>query len=192
MNTQMNEKESLKIIYEMIETSKMNIKGDAIFFLLWGWLVLIAAIAHFILVQVDYEYSFLPWPLMMIGGGIASGIIGYRMGQRNRSITLIDKTMIYLWYGFFALVVSLIVITSLGKMGWEVTQPMIVALYSLATFVSGAMLKFRPLILGAILSWFCAIAIFFVAFPYSQLLIALSIVVSYLIPGYMLKYKREG
>ncbi|MDZ7740572.1 MAG: hypothetical protein U5Q03_02140 [Bacteroidota bacterium] len=191
MNTQMTEKESLKIIYEMIETSKLNIKGDAIFFLLWGWLVLIASIAHFILEQMDYAYSFLPWPLMMIGGGIASGIIGYHMGQRNRTITLIDKTMIYLWCGFFALVVSMIVITTLGKMSWGVTQPMIVALYSLATFVSGVMLRFRPLILGAVFSWFCAIAIFFVAFPYSQLLIALSIIVSYLIPGYMLKYKRE-
>ncbi|MCF8230194.1 MAG: hypothetical protein K9G58_15885 [Bacteroidales bacterium] len=192
METTLSEKDSLKVIYEMIESSKTNIKENAIFFLLWGWLALIASILHFVLIKVDYPYSFIPWPAMMLTGTVASIIIGYRMGQRSTSMTIIDKAMIYVWYGFFVLVLSIIVVSALGKMNWDITQPMIIGLYSFATFVSGGILKFRPLILGGVFGWICSVIAFFMTFPNILLMVAASIIVAYLIPGYMLKAKKEG
>ena len=38
MEQTLDQKTSLKLIQEMIETSKTNYKENAIFYLLWGWL----------------------------------------------------------------------------------------------------------------------------------------------------------
>jgi len=192
MDSKIDQQNSLQLIQEMIETSKTNYSENAVFFLLWGWLVLAASIIHFILLKIGYMYSFLPWPILMTAGAIASGIIGARIGKRSTVWSYIDKMMVYLWYGFFITVVIMIVFTVLGHISWQVTQPLIISMYGLGTFVSGGVLKFRPLIYGGILSWICAIVAFFLPYEYGLLLIALSIVVAYLIPGYLLQHKSKA
>jgi len=85
MKTDFTEQDSLKVITEMIENSKAKIRDNGFFYLLWGWLVLIASVTNFILLTIHYEKSWLPWPILMIGGGIASGIAGYKLGKKATS-----------------------------------------------------------------------------------------------------------
>ncbi len=190
MNNELNQENSLQLIQKMIETSKNNLRDNGIFFLLWGWLVLIASISHFILIKFGFEYSWIPWPILMIIGTIASVIIGIRIGKKSRVITYFDKMMIYLWYGFFFVVVLIIVMAYMDKISWEVAQPLIIAMYGMGTFVSGGVLKFKPLIIGGVLCWITSIVAFFVPYDFVLLIIAVSIIVSYLIPGYMLRAKK--
>jgi hypothetical protein len=187
----MTEKESLQIIQEMISTSKGKIKDNSFFYLLWGWLVLVASLSNYFLLQINYEYAFIPWPILMTIGGIASGIAGYRLGKKANVITVIDKAMMYLWWGFLVLILIVLIMTGVNKMPWQSTYPLIISLYGFGTFVSGGILKFKPLLLGGVACWIIAIVAFFVSPENVLLLTALSIVVSYLIPGYMLKYKKE-
>ncbi|MBN2175444.1 MAG: hypothetical protein JW731_15035 [Bacteroidales bacterium] len=189
MNT-MTEKESLKIIHEMIAASKGNLKDNSFFYLLWGWLVLIASITHYILLRIGWEYAYLPWPVLMTIGGIASVIAGIRLGKKMKVITVIDKAMMYLWWAFVILILIILIMTSMKKIDWTATYPLIISLYGLGTFVSGGILKFKPLLLGGIACWVISIIAFFVAPINVLLLTALSIVISYLIPGYMLKFKE--
>jgi hypothetical protein len=65
-------------------------------------------------------------------------------------------------------------------------------LYGLGTFISGGILKFKPLVFGGIASFvLVALTVFIPAlsesFNGALLMLAASIIVSYLIPGYMLK-----
>jgi len=189
MNT-MTEKESLKIIQEMIATSKGNLKDNSFFYLLWGWLVLVASLSHYVLLRIGWEYAYLPWPALMIIGGIASVVAGIRLGKKMKVITVVDKAILYLWWGFVVLIIIILAMTSMEKIVWTSTYPLIIALYGLGTFVSGGILKFRPLIIGGIACWIISIVAFFVAPINVLLLTALSIVISYLIPGYMLKSKE--
>ena len=189
MKTDLTHEHSLKIIYEMIETSKSNIKDNSFFFLLWGWLVLAASLIHFGLLYVPYQYAFLPWPILMITGAIISAIAGYRMGKKAKVMSHIDKMMAYLWYGFFVVIMIIISMALAGILTWSLTYPLIISMYGLGTFVSGGVLKFRPLINGGIASWFIAIIAFLVPSHYVLLLTGLSILIAYLIPGYMLKAK---
>jgi hypothetical protein len=189
MDTNLTQDQSLKIIYEMIETSKNNLKDNSFFYLLWGWLVLAASLIHFALLYVPYKYAFLPWPILMTAGAIASAVAGYRIGSKSKVMTHVDKMIIYLWYGFLIVVTTLIVMTVLGFMTWGVTNPIIISMYGLGTFVSGGALKFKPLIIGGIGAWVIAVIAFMVPMQYVLLLTALSIVIAYLIPGYMLKAK---
>lgn len=189
METNLTQQQSLKIIQEMIATSKNNLKDNSFFFLLWGWLVLIASLSHFALLQVEYQYPYLPWSVTMFLGGIISGIAGYRMGKKAKVISHVDKMIMYLWWGFTVVMLIILFMAGFNKIDWNLTHPLIILLYGLGTFVSGGVLKFKPLIIGGIASWVIAVIAFFVTPEYVLLLIALSIIIAYLIPGYMLKAK---
>jgi len=187
----MTQQESLQIIQEMISTSKGKIKDNSFFYLLWGWLVLIASLTHYFLLQINYEYAYIPWPVLMTIGGITSAIAGYRLGKKAKVITIIDKAMVYLWYGFLILILIVLVMTGFNKIQWQSTYPLIISLYGFGTFVSGGILKFRPLLIGGIACWVISIIAFFVSPENVLLLTALSIIIAYLVPGYMLKAKKE-
>ena len=192
MKTTFNEQDSIRVITEMIENSKAKIRDNGFFYLLWGWLVLIASLTNFVLLQIEFEQAWLPWPILMTGGGIASGIAGYRLGKKAKAKTLFDTAMVYLWYGFLATLLIILFTASSGKISWNVTNTLIISLYGLGTFVSGGILKFKPLIFGGIISWVLAIATLYVPEFYSLLMVALSIIVAYLIPGYMLKSRNKN
>lgn len=189
MENQLTEQQSLKIIQEMIATSKNNLKDNSFFFLLWGWLVLGASLIHFGLLQIQWEYAWLPWPVMMTIGGIIAGIAGYRMGKKAKVVSHVDKMMMYLWWAFGIVLFIILFMSAKGRINWFTANTLIMVMYGMGTFVSGKVLKFKPLIIGGIATWALAIASLFVEPEYGLLAIAISIIIAYLIPGYMLKAK---
>jgi len=193
METKLTELESLKIIHEMIATSKNRLKNNSFFYLLWGWLVLIASISHYVLlrIHVDHHYAYLLWPILMMAGAIVSVIAGIRIGKREKVISHIDKMIMLLWWGFCFTLLVVLVMASFQKLSWSATYAFIIALYGLGTFVSGGILKFKPLIIGGIISWIMSVLALFVEPINILLVMALSIVIAYLIPGYMLKFKEK-
>jgi len=194
MKKEFNEKESLLLIQEMIENSKAKLGESSFFFLLWGWLVLLASLIHFILLVTGYSNPWLPWPVMMVIGGIASGIKGSRMQKEKRVKTYLDTTMSYLWLSFVITLFFILFSAGMGKITWEMSNILIIALYGMGSFASGGILKFRPLIIGGMATWVIAIiSVFFVSIApeYTMLAITLSVIVAYLIPGYMLRTKEN-
>jgi hypothetical protein len=192
METNLTEQQSMKIIQEMIATSKSKLRDNSFFYLLWGWLVLIASLSHYFLLRMNYhEYAYLPWPILMLGGMVVSIIAGIRLGKKAKVVSHFDNMMIYLWYGFFFTIMIMIVMAAFQKIPWITTHSLIISLYGLGTFVSGGVLRFRPLIIGGIACWVISVITFFVASENILLLIALSVIISYLIPGYILKSKEK-
>ncbi|MCB0806457.1 MAG: hypothetical protein KDC05_11715 [Bacteroidales bacterium] len=189
MNT-MTEKESLRIIHEMIATSKGNLKDNSFFYLLWGWLVLIASLSHFILEQFKYDQPYLVWPLLMGTGAVVSVIAGIRIGKKAKVVTLVDRSIMYLWWSFLVVIMIVLLMASLQKISWVGSNVLIMSMYGLGTFVSGGLLKFKPLMIGGIAAWILALVALFVDPSWVMLLIAASIIIAYLVPGYMLKSKE--
>jgi len=192
METQFTEQQSIKVIHEMIENTKAKFRDNGFFYLLWGWLVLIASISHFIMMNLGYEYAWLPWPVMMIGGGIVSGIAGYRLGKKASVKTFFDTAIVSLWYAFTITLFIILVASGVGRISWDTANVLIIALYGLGTFISGNMMKFKPLIYGGIFSWILACVGLFLPALYSLPLVSVSIIVAYLIPGYMLKSRAKS
>ena len=62
-------------------------------------------------------------------------------------------------------------------------------LYAMAIFATGYIIEFKPFIYGAISNWIIAAVCLFQPFQYQLLLLALAILLSYIIPGYMLRAK---
>lgn len=192
METKFTEQQSIQVIHEMIENTKAKFSDNGFFYLLWGWLVLIASLSHFILLNMGFEkYAATPWPVLMIAGGIASGIAGYRLGKKTQVRTFFDTSIISLWSAFTITLFIILFAAGVGRISWEMSNVFIIALYGLGTYISGSMMKFRPLIYGGIFSWAMAVVGLFIPPIYSLPLVSVSILVSYLIPGYMLKARAK-
>ena len=188
----LTEQESLLLIGQMIRNAKKAVRDNGFLFLLWGWLVFAASLSNYIMAFVlDMgEIAYLPWPVLMISGGIISAIYGSRQKKNERVKTYVDDAMKFLWIAF--VVALLLTLVFMSKIGPEVAYPFIMVLYGVGTFVSGGILKFKPLIYGGIACWLIAIAATFFDFQFQLLLLSLSILVSYIIPGHILKHRYDN
>ncbi len=191
MKEEINEQKSMDIILETIENARANFRDDGFFYLLWGWLVLAASLLQFsLIVFVNTEYNWIGWPVLMTLGGIFSGIHISKLKKDGQVKTHFDTVMIYLWSGFMIAILILLMVTFFNIISFAVLDPMIIILFSLGTFVSGGILKFTPLKIGAVFGWAIAAIAFFIPDVYQLLLVALAILIAYLIPGYILKSNK--
>jgi len=191
MEQTLDEKKSLQVIYETIENAKAKFRDDGFYFLLWGWLVLVASLAHYILFNfIAFEHYYIGWPIVMIAGAIVSGVHGYRQSKEAVVWSHFDRAVGFLWIGFTVALLLILAMSFIGVIPFSLTNPLIIVLFSMGTFVSGAILKFKPLIYGAILGWIISVFSFLNPSSVQMLLGALAVLVAYLIPGYMLKLKK--
>jgi hypothetical protein len=182
--------ESLVLIQSMINKTKRSISDKSAYFLVWGWLTFIACTSQFVLKHIyNYEKHYLVWWLMMVGVVFS---IWYSNKQRKaeKVRTYIGDSIKWLWIGmgiaFFVL--SMI----LSTYGWDkIVFPFFILLYGLGTFISGNIIQFRPLVIGGILAFALAIGATFVEYDYQMLFGAAAILVSYIIPAYMLKRRNK-
>jgi hypothetical protein len=188
---QLSPQQSLTLIQDMIGKTRDSISGNAIYFLVWGWLTFVACTAQFILKHfLDFKYHYLAWAVVFIGI-VFSLVQGNRDSRQKRVKTYVDESMNYLWLGmaisFFVLSVIL------TKLGWgQPVFPFFTLLYGLGAFVSGHMIRFRPLIIGGEVAWGLAIGSTFVSYDFQMLFGAAAILVSYIIPAHLLRRKQDN
>jgi hypothetical protein len=182
--------QSLQLIQTMISKTKQDMSDDAIHFLVWGWITFIACIGQFILKNVfGYEHHYYIWSLVFVGVGFNIWY-GIKYGKKERVKTYIGDSMKYLWIGMG---LSYFVLSAiLTILGWHTSVfPFFILLYGLGTFVSGNILRFKPLQIGGIIAWGLAISSAFVEYDYQMLFGAAAILISYIIPAYMLRNKNK-
>ncbi|MBL0330932.1 MAG: hypothetical protein IPP64_16355 [Bacteroidetes bacterium] len=184
---QLTQEESLKIIHEMIAAAKNDVKADAFIFLLWGWLVFVASIAQFILVNLHVSWNSIPWMLMPVGG-IITAVYSFMKGKKDRTKTNVTESLKYTWIAF---TVALLIILFFNSMNYLQVLPIIMALYGMGLFLSGGALRFKPLMIGGIFCWICAVAGFEIQNMYQLLILATAVLGGYIIPGYLLKMNNK-
>jgi hypothetical protein len=186
MEKQPTNEESLLIIRSMIDTAKEGIRDNGFMYLLWGWLVFVAAIGNYVMMKfTTFEHPYVTWPVLMISGGIVSTIYGFRKSKTVRVRTYVDTSFSYLWSAYGISLFMVLFFTF--KLGLENAYPIIMILYAIGTFVSGGILRFKPLIFGGIACWVLAAVSFFLPFEFQLLTLALSVLLAYIIPGHLLK-----
>ncbi len=182
--------QSLQLIRTMINKTKRSMSDKSIYFLVWGWITFVACISQFVLKHIfQYEKHYLVWTLMIIG--IVFSIYQGRKEEKTiRAKTYVDESMKHLWAG---MAISFFVLSMiLSRLGWgTVVFPFFIMLYGLGTFISGSIIKFRPLIIGGISAWALAVGAAYVGYDYQILFGAAAILISYIIPAYMLRSRNK-
>ena len=184
----MTGEESLRVISEMINRTKVNIRQGIFHLLFWGWLIIFCSMSAWLLERFTEISS--PWNVwfLVIPGSLVSFIYGYLKGKKSLFHTYADMLYMWTWIGFFIAAVVLFIITS-DRM--ESVAPYILTLAGIPTFISGFIIKFKPLILGSITFWIFALIAYFAGPSAGQLLVPAAMLTGYLIPGYMLKNRVD-
>lgn len=175
--------ESLAIITAMIRQTKRNVRGGSFHFILWGWVSVIAFTGHFLLeTQTDYAHPYIVW-LITIPAWIISMWYGRKKSKEEKVRTYGDSLIMWTWIGFS---MALIIIIFSGQFFRHINE-LVLLLAGLATFNTGLIIRYRPLIIGGSLFWVFAAIALAVPYIYTFPVAALAIVCGYLIPGYMLR-----
>lgn len=181
--------ESLRVIQQTIDLAKKGFREDGFHFLLWGWLVAIASLADWYLATVermpDHQKA---WMIMVVIGVPVAMIREWRMSKRVKTQNIVRDWYGLIWLGFG---ISMVLVIPAAVSKGLSPIPFILILTGFATFMSGILLKFTPLLIGAAVIWAGALWCMFLQ-PEQHLLVqAGTAVLGYLIPGYLLNHQAR-
>jgi hypothetical protein len=184
----MTGEESLRIITEMIDRTKKIIGQGSFYLLFWGWLVFFCSFSEYLLHKfTDYASPWKVW-LLVIPGVAVSMVYGFLKGRKAKVHSYTAAIYMWTWLGFL---VSAVVLYAVVWGRWELFSPLILTLVAVPTFISGVILKFRPLIIGAVSFWIFALVSRFTGPDIAPLAVPVAMLTGYLIPGYLLKRKEN-
>ena len=180
--------ESLSIITEMINNAKGNVKENSIYFLLWGSVIALANLGMFTLIQMNYRHPYLVW-LIALPAWVITMYTAYKQGKKNRNTSHLDRISAWLWFSLGIIIFTLV---GFGKMINFQLNPVILLVSAMPTLVSGIIIKFRPLVIGGVSFWILGMICFLVGNPWQYLVGAVAVTIGYLIPGMMLRNKKDN
>jgi hypothetical protein len=184
----MTGEESLRIITEMINRTKVNIRQGSFHLLLWGWLLTFCSLSDWLLARfTSFAHPYYVWYLI-IPGAFVSMIYGFVTGRKAKVHTYADMLYMWTWIGFFITSTVLFIVQAKSM---ESVAPYILLLAGLPTFLSGFIIKFKPLITGGICFWVIALLVHFAGPALAPLGTPVAMLIGYLIPGYMLKNRVD-
>lgn len=181
--------ESLRIIRETIDVAKASVQENGFHFLLWGWLIVIGGSGHYLLTDVyKYPDAHFIWLIVSALGGVIAMVYEWRRDRKQPQANVVRTWYGMVWLGF--------VISLVFAVAWSVANelsptPIIMALAGFAVFMSGTLLRFKPLIFGAVVFWAGAFACLFLKGTQDSLALALASALGYLVPGYLLSQKAH-
>jgi hypothetical protein len=189
------QQESLAIINSMINKARNQFSENGFVYLLWGWVIFICSTSQFILQRLHFSKHYLVWMLTWVA--VAVQIFYYSRKEKKKVVrTYTDDIAAYVWLVF---VIMLVLFGSLISSRLPDTQAylgtvVILVLYGMPTFLSGIILRFKPLIAGGACCWVLSIVAVLLPPDLTILLISVAVIAAWIIPGYLLRirYKKEN
>lgn len=178
--------ESLQIITGMIGKAKSNFaRGGSFYFLLWGSFIALADFGHFGLMKfTDYNHPYIVW-LLVIPAVIITIVYSIRKAGKRRVVpSSFDRIYGKLWWAIFVCI--LMVLAFMSNLNYQ-TTPVILLFSAVGTYVTGEVLRFRPLIFGGVGLAICATIAFLVPIDFQYLVAGIGMCLGYIVPGIMLK-----
>jgi hypothetical protein len=183
----MNEKEALLVIEEMISSTKQEVKDNGFYYILWGWLVFVSALIDYVLlVYLNNSNHALVWAILMPMGGVVSLFWGRKEKENRRVKTYLDEVIKHLTIAFSVSIFIVCFVMPMTNNNWKAFFPTLMVIYAFGVFIFGGLLRYKPLIYGAIINWILAVVGYFCAYDWQLLLLALAVLCSFIIPGHLL------
>ena len=185
--------ESLDIINSMIQRTQKNYSIDSFYYIIWGWLTFTAAMLSYFLLPVLSEKIGLVWLLMPFLGGIISFIYGRKQSKQQKVKTYVETYVNQVWLTLGIAMISIMAAIFL-EVNFEILSTFIL-LYGIGIFCTGRIIKFMPMVIGGALCFPLFVCCGYFTFnhgEYQFLILALAILISYIIPGHMLRAKHKN
>ncbi|GAB4380076.1 MAG: hypothetical protein Kow0075_11140 [Salibacteraceae bacterium] len=181
--------QSLRLIQTMINKARFNFIKGSFYFILWSVLLIAASIVEMVLSYLGRgDVSYLPWPIVGVLGGIVSMVHGFR-SSRDEPVSYLERIYHGVWLSYFitlALLITSLVLSGTNPIGY------ILIVTGLPTYLTGFLLKFKPLLIGGVVFWVCGVVSLFMAPSLATPLFAISILMGYLVPGMIMRKSHSN
>jgi hypothetical protein len=189
--------DSLQIIQQMIDTAKQEQKDDGKGWILWGWMLFLASVSTVINMRYEWVAPFFFWNIF---GGFS---IIYFIVKKIRGAVEKDQQAVKTYTrdlynklntGFFISLMFIIIAMNIG-VNPMIGFPLLLNLYGFWVLIYGAVLNFKPSMVGAFIVWALAFACLFVpTFQWVMMLHGVAVLFGYIIPGHMAnrEFKRAN
>ena len=185
---QMTNQQSLEIIQQMIAQAKTNITDSGFGWLLWGTMIFLTCISTYIFIDIGSENIFLGWNIF---GLVTVILLTYDIikHKKKQARSYVDDLLKLVDIGFiiclFTIIISINVAVSPNS-GFG----FFLMIFAFLMLIKGGVVKSNSLIIGAVVNWAGAIAIFInKEFRYDMLIMAAAVLIGYIIPGLQLRSK---
>jgi len=188
--TSFSHTESLALIESMINRATNRFNEDGSLYLLWGWVVFLCSITEFFLLRIQFEKHYLVWTLTW--ATTIYQIFVLRRKRRKQTVrTYTDDIIKYVWLTFVIIMflAAVLIGTIQGKEYYKLIDPLFLVIYGMPTFLSGIILRFKPLMWGGIGCWLLSVITPVIPFEYHLLLVSAAMVIAWIVPGYLLRMK---
>ena len=191
-----SQEQSLELIQSMINKARNRYSENGHLYLLWGWAVLICSISQFILLHFfQYPHHYLVWIAVWLV--LIYQVVYIRRRNKNSKVrTYTDDIIGFVWLTFVILMFlfGFLFGQIMGPEYYKFFNPALLALYGMPTFLSGVILKARPLMIGGISCWTLSIIASFIPYEYQFLMLSLAVFVSWIVHCYALqaRHKKEN
>ncbi len=177
------EQESLAIIQEMINKSKKQLTDRSKYFMMWGVAVFACAIIQYFLLRNLQPHTQMVW-LSMPVLAVIQLFLSIRDRKKEKVLSHNTAAIGSVW---LALGISFFMLAFLSSRISFDMFPFLILLYGIGTFITGRIIQFKPLIFGGLACFILCVLITYVEGPEKLLILALSVLLSYIIPGILLK-----
>ncbi|MEJ8816692.1 hypothetical protein [Lacibacter sp. H407] len=184
---ELSTRDSLQLIESMINKAQNRFSENGHLYLLWGWVVLVCSITSFIAIYFYGNGKSLMYVWMLTIPTVIYQMIYLARVKKNTNVrTYTDEINSYVWLVF--VIMGFLVGIIVGRSGQpQLFNPLVLMLYGMPTFLSGVILKFKPLRIGAICCWVLALVSVLIPYQFSFLLLALAVITTWIVPGYLLR-----
>ena len=186
---QLNEKESLELIAQMIRNTQRKMeKNSGLPFLIWGYTTIAVSLAVWYLLSTtgNYQWNWLWLTIPVIGFPIM--MFTFKKNEVYPK-TYIDKVISYVWivFGLSAFIVSA------GTLIFHRFPILftVILLISMGTAITGLIIKFKPLVFSGFLGMFLSFLCLMLNPLNSILVFAGLFLIVQVIPGHILNYKSR-
>lgn len=181
----------MQLIESMINRAKDKFSEKGTLYLLWGIVVFICSMGQFIGTYFfDFQQAYYIWFLTWLVV-IYQVIFLSRRAKEEKVKTYTADILKYVWICFVSCMFILIYILQSEK-AYTSINPAILVLYGMPTFLSGIILRFKPLVIGGISCWALAMGSVLVASDFHPLFIAAAVIIAWIIPGLLLRKKFKS
>ena len=190
---QLSNEKSLEIIHQMINQAKTNISDSGLSWLLWGTMLFLASLSTFFFISIGAENLFLGWNIF---GAVTIVLLAYDVvkPKQKKVKAYVDDLMRMVDIGFFVCLFVIILSINISVSPNEGFGFMLMV-FGFLMLIKGGFVKSKGLVIGAMVNWAGAIAIFInKEFKYDMLIMAAAVLIGYIIPGLILwtQYKRSN
>jgi len=182
---QLSKEKSLEIIQQMIHQAKSNITDSGIGWLVWGTLIILASLSTYIFINIGAGDIFMGWNIF---GIFTIVMLGYDMFKPKRKVvrTYIGDLLRLVDIGFIVCIFSIIFSINVA-VDPNAGFGYFLMIFGFLMLIKGGAVQSRALMIGAMVNWSGAIAMFINKdFKYDMLIMAAAVLIGYIIPGILL------